>query len=137
MRYKLATQTAEKFLADRNTTSLPVDPVAIAESLDIVVEPKPDTAEGVSGMLVRHQDIFGIMYATHIDNEGFQRFSIAHEIGHYVLAGHVDHIFPSGDGLHSLPIRLMPMTATYGVPPLSRVKLGIGWSRGVARDAEQ
>ena len=36
-----------------------------------------------------------------------------------------------------LPIRLTPMTATIRVPPLSRVKLGIGWSRGVARDAEQ
>ena len=36
-----------------------------------------------------------------------------------------------------LPIRLTPMTATCWVPPLSRVKLGIGWSRGVARDAEQ
>ena len=38
---------------------------------------------------------------------------------------------------HSLPIRLTPMTATCRVPPLSRVKLGIGWSRGVARDSEQ
>ena len=38
---------------------------------------------------------------------------------------------------NSLPIRLTPMTATFRVPPLSRVKLGIGWSRGVARDAEQ
>ena len=37
----------------------------------------------------------------------------------------------------SLPIRLTPMTATCRVPPLSRVKLGIGWSRGVARDAER
>ena len=37
----------------------------------------------------------------------------------------------------SLSIRLTPMTATCRVPPLSRVKLGIGWSRGVARDAEQ
>ena len=36
-----------------------------------------------------------------------------------------------------LPIWLTPMTATCRVPPLSRVKLGIGWSRGVARDAEQ
>ena len=36
-----------------------------------------------------------------------------------------------------LPIRLTPMTATCRVPPLSRVKLGIGWSRGIARDAEQ
>ncbi len=39
--------------------------------------------------------------------------------------------------VHSLPIRLTPMTATCRVPPLSRVKLGIGWSRGVARDARQ
>ena len=39
--------------------------------------------------------------------------------------------------LCSLPIRLTPMTATCRVLPLSRVKLGIGWSRGVARDAEQ
>ena len=29
------------------------------------------------------------------------------------------------------------MTATCRVPPLSRVELGIGWSGGVARDAEQ
>ena len=41
------------------------------------------------------------------------------------------------DDVHTLPIRLTPMTATCRVPPLSRVKLGIGWSRGVARDAEQ
>ena len=39
--------------------------------------------------------------------------------------------------VRSVPIRLTPMTATCRVPPLSRVKLGIGWSRGVARDAEQ
>ncbi len=38
---------------------------------------------------------------------------------------------------YCLPIRLTPMTATCRVPPLSLVKLGIGWSRGVARDAEQ
>ena len=37
----------------------------------------------------------------------------------------------------SLPIRLTPMTATCRVPPLSRVEFGIGWSGGVARDAEQ
>ena len=41
------------------------------------------------------------------------------------------------EGEESLPIGLTPMTATCRVPPLSRVKLGIGWSRGVARDAEQ
>ena len=100
MRYQMAMRKAENFLADKGISALPVDPVAVASSLGIVVQPKPTKSVGVSGMLVRHQDAFGIMYATHIDSEGFQRFSIAHEIGHYVLDGHVDHIFPSGNGHH-------------------------------------
>ena len=48
-----------------------------------------------------------------------------------------DAIVEAGCEAWNLPIRLTPMTATCRVPPLSRVKLGIGWSRGVARDAEQ
>lgn len=101
VRYKLAKQAAERFLIDQNITSLPVDPISIAESLGITVKAKPDTAEGVSGMLIRQQDMFGILYATHINNDGFQRFSIAHEIGHYMLDGHVDHIFPANSDCHS------------------------------------
>jgi len=50
-------------------------------------------------MLLRHGDVFGILYATHIASEGFQRFSIAHELGHYFLEGHIDHILPK-DGVH-------------------------------------
>jgi Zn-dependent peptidase ImmA (M78 family) len=38
-----------------------------------------------------------IAYATHIKSEGFQRFSIAHELGHYFLEGHPDAVFKSGD----------------------------------------
>ena len=34
--------------------------------------------------------------------------------------------------LRTLPIRLTPTPTTFRVPPLSRVKLGIGWSRGKA-----
>ena len=51
-------------------------------------------------MLLRHGDVFGILYATHIPSEGFQRFSIAHELGHYFLDGHIDHILPK-DGVHT------------------------------------
>ena len=59
-----------------------------------------------------------------------------------IISGHAEAIDPDVTArtrrvLESLPIRLTPMTATCRVPPLSRVKLGIGWSRGVARDAEQ
>ena len=51
-------------------------------------------------MLLRHGDSFGIMYATHVPSEGFQRFSVGHELGHFFLDGHVDHILPNG-GIHA------------------------------------
>ncbi len=47
-------------------------------------------------MLVRIGDQFGIMYATHIRNGGFQRFSIAHELGHYFLEGHAEAVLRNG-----------------------------------------
>jgi len=96
---KMARQTAEAFLRNEGITGLPVDPFAIAKCRDIVVEPKPETTEGVSGMLLRHGDTFGILYATHIPSEGFQRFSISHELGHFFLDGHIDHVLPK-NGTH-------------------------------------
>jgi hypothetical protein len=98
-RLKMARQTAEAFLRDNGYSSLPVDPFKIAASRDIQVRAKPDTAEGVSGMLLRHGNTFGIYYATHIPSEGFQRFSVGHELGHYFLDGHIDHVLPK-DGIH-------------------------------------
>jgi hypothetical protein len=62
----------------------------------MLVKGKPDTAEGVSGMLVKAGDEFGIMYATNIPSIGFQKFSVAHEIGHYCISGHVDALLSSG-----------------------------------------
>lgn len=100
LRLKMAKQKAEAFLKEEGITRLPVDPFAIAASRDIIVEPKADTSDGVSGMLLRHGDSFGILYATHVQNEGFQRFSIAHELGHFILDGHVDHVLPK-DGSHT------------------------------------
>ena len=100
LRLKMAKQKAEAFLKEEGITGLPVDPFAIADSREIIVEPKPDTSDGVSGMLLRHGDTFGILYATHVLNEGFQRFSIAHELGHFILDGHIDHVLPK-DGVHT------------------------------------
>ena len=95
---KMARQTAEAFLKEEGITSLPVDPFAVAESRDIVVEGKPEKVDGVSGMLLRHGNNFGIVFATHIPSKGFQRFSISHELGHYFLPGHVDQVLK--DGVH-------------------------------------
>lgn len=91
---------AEKFLKDEGFDSLPIDLMAIAERLEITVQAKPADNRGVSGMLLKYGDTFGIMYATHINNTGFQRFSIAHEIGHFLLDGHIEQILPDGANEH-------------------------------------
>jgi hypothetical protein len=93
---KMARQTAEAFLKEEGIATLPVDPFAIAASRDIDVKGKPEKTEGVSGMLLRHGNNFGIVYATHIPSLGFQRFSISHELGHYFLPGHIDQILKTG-----------------------------------------
>jgi hypothetical protein len=87
----------EQIASEHGFVALPVDALAIAASAKILVEPKPADAAGVSGMLVRLGEEFAISYATHIVSVGFQRFSIAHELGHYFLPGHVDAIFRDGD----------------------------------------
>src|SRR5208283_4564934 len=99
-RLEMAKKQAEAFLRTEGITTLPVDPFAIAASRDIVVKAKPDTAEGVSGMLLRHGNTFGILYATYVPSEGFHRFSVSHELGHYFLEGHIDHVLPQ-DGIHT------------------------------------
>ncbi len=96
----LAKRQAEKLLEELNLTALPVDPVEIAKLHGIEVDAFPDTEEGVSAMLLRYDNKFGIFYSTSINNTGFQRFSIAHELGHYFLDGHSDQIF-SQDNVHS------------------------------------
>jgi len=94
---KRALQKAEKLVKDDGIKSLPIDPIAVARKRGIVVQAKPETAVGVSGMLLRQGDGFGILYGTHIKSEGFQRFSIAHELGHFFLEGHIDHVFANGE----------------------------------------
>ena len=95
-RLMIARRTAEQFLKEEGITTLPVDPFAIARSRDIEVQGKPESQGGVSGMLLRHGNNFGIIYSTHIQSEGFQRFSVSHELGHYFLEGHIDQVLQNG-----------------------------------------
>jgi Zn-dependent peptidase ImmA (M78 family) len=98
-RLKIAKQKGEAVARERGYSALPVDPIEIAKASGIEVQANPDSAEGVSGMLLRHGDTFGILYATYLNNEGFERFSVGHELGHYFLDGHIDHVLPK-DGTH-------------------------------------
>lgn len=86
---------AEQLLKELGITSLPVDPFEIAEQLGIALKAMPPTAGGASGMLLQVDGQFGIGYPTHVESDGFKRFSVSHEIGHYRLPGHVDAIVDS------------------------------------------
>jgi len=89
------TRCAELLIRDLGITSLPVCPFSIAQALDIAVKALPSDSQGVSGILLRHDNQYGILYSTWLENDGFQRFSVAHELGHYSLPGHPDSV-PSG-----------------------------------------
>lgn len=96
LRQKIS-KLAEEQVSLVGCSAFPVDPFKIAESSDIQVQAKPADENGASGWLVRSGNNFGILYATHIRNEGFQRFSISHELGHYFIEGHPEHVFRGGD----------------------------------------
>ncbi len=93
----MAETAAQKVLHTSGIDGLYVDPKAIAAQNDILVQAKPDTAAGVSGALIKAGDQFGILYATHIPSSGFQRFSIAHELGHYFIEGHADALLENNN----------------------------------------
>lgn len=91
---------AELLLKELGIACLPVDPIKIAETLGISLMAMPAGVGGASGMLLHVGGRFGIGYPTHVVGEGFKRFSIAHEIGHFRLPGHVDAIVdPRGQHL--------------------------------------
>ena len=100
-RFRAARKSGEQTAIEYGFTDLPVDPFVIAEKAELIVQAKPDTSGGVSGMLLRHGENYGILYATHISSEGFQRFSVAHELGHYFLPGHIDQVLPPGQEIHT------------------------------------
>ena len=94
--YLLASLRGEDVIRERGISAFPVEPIDIACELDIEVVAKP-VREGASGMLLRVGNSYGIVYARHIDNPGFERFSIVHEFGHYFLPGHIDAVLGDSD----------------------------------------
>lgn len=94
----VSTRLGENLATELKIDKFPVDPVRIAASKGIVVQPLPSDRTTVSGMLLKNGDDFGIMYATYLDNEGFEHFSVAHELGHYHIPNHPEALL--GSGIH-------------------------------------
>jgi hypothetical protein len=92
---------AADVLKQQNITELPIDPFKIAEAKEIMHRENPSLDAGVSGCLMRVGDVFGIIYSNRYSSNGFKRFTVGHELGHYFLEGHPQHLFKDGSTLHT------------------------------------
>jgi IrrE N-terminal-like domain len=91
---------ANKVITKLQISSLPVNPFTVADRHDIAHQEKPSLAPGISGCLMKIGDAFGILYSTRFASEGFKRFNVAHELGHYFLPGHIEALFGGGQQFH-------------------------------------
>lgn len=150
-RLELARRAGEATTRDFGFSEFPIDPFEVAEQEDIHVEPKPPDVEGVSGGIIFHDESVGIFYATNIKSEGFRRFTVGHELGHFYLPGHPEEILKSGP-LHvsragftqgSVPIEIEADHFSAGLlmprklvrRTLRGYSIGLAGIRGLAEDA--
>ncbi len=84
VRSKAAARRAAESIATRLCDDFPVHPVEIAEKLGVNVIAGPDTGNGLSGALVIRGGQAVIVYNSS-DPLVRRRFTVAHELGHYVL----------------------------------------------------
>jgi len=102
LRQQQVTRCAEDVVCDPDYgfSSFPVDPLIIAKKKEILLNPFKPTKPGILGVLMKQGDQFGIGYSTAIENDGLIHFTVAHELGHYFLPGHVDALFKNGNQCH-------------------------------------
>ncbi len=96
--------------------SLPVDPVLIAKELGLQVI-KGDLPDNISGALIKESGMDPVILLNSNDSPNRQRFSCAHEIGHYIdrqiFQGEADN-----DNAHNYEyVDLRGDTASQGTEP--------------------
>ena len=104
---------ATDLLAHLSVTRIPVDPVWIAHRQGLAVEEAP-LPSGVYGALWKKGNRFGIIVSDACPTPGHRRFSLAHELGHYHIDGHLNAMFAGdaerveseGEFLHNRKSRL-------------------------------
>ncbi len=86
---------ADTVIREQGISNLPIDLPSLCQRLNIALHPMTD-GNGPPGMLIHERGDFIIAYAANTGNEGFERFCIAHELGHFHIPGHVEALFKTG-----------------------------------------
>lgn len=89
-------EEATQIRHDYNFRDYAIDLFKLGEDLGIEIKTESKKNSGISGALIRYGNNFLIYYASSINNIPYQRFSIAHEFGHYFLPAHPENIFKDG-----------------------------------------
>lgn len=92
-----ARRAAREVLADLGIAAYPIQPDDIAQARGLAIEPRSDFPAGVFGALWRSGNGFGIIVSSACPTPAHRRFTIAHELGHYHVDGHVEQLFASGN----------------------------------------
>lgn len=88
---------ARQALIAHRAMKLPVRPKVFAEEkLGIAVMDFDPPDPSFSGVLIQSGDDFLIGFSTAIKNEGFQNFTVAHELGHFFIDGHAEELLRGG-----------------------------------------
>jgi Zn-dependent peptidase ImmA (M78 family) len=80
--HKRAERDAQQLLDQLRITGMPVDPIRIARALGIKVWTS-DLEPNVAGVLVKKQGDAPEIYINAADHPNRQRFTVAHEVGHF------------------------------------------------------
>ncbi len=149
-RLNLAARAAQDAARDSGQSGFPICPFVIAEQQGVVVVAKPPDIDGVSGGII-FEDPPTIFHSTTIRSRAFQRFTVAHELGHYFIEGHWDrmqatggHVSRAGFGRSKDPFEteadhfaaslLMPRDQVRRL--VNRESIGLAAVRALALDAE-
>lgn len=87
IRKRFIREQVEGILRDAGISAPPVDPVVIARNLGLEVQSHaaPNDGSDVSGCLIRKPGMRPIIGVNREQHENRQRFTVAHEIGHFLL----------------------------------------------------
>jgi Zn-dependent peptidase ImmA (M78 family) len=89
---------AHDVLTEIELTTFPVNPLDVAEAKGIRLNVASGFPPDVYGAFYLDESGFGIVISDGCHGDGHRAFTIAHELGHYHIEGHVEAMFPSGSG---------------------------------------